>query len=153
VTWCKIKCLQENLDPGKLWTKECIGHSRQDDDPQYKVAQCRGHNYKRYDHGNVVQETRKGLTFGKRHWKGPKCNNGIRDQGLRQQLRGNKRIKDLGGKWLLCLRKKRRTTNGIREWSSGQRSHLGSGGTLKKTLYEIFRGKIAKYILGNSSRL
>jgi hypothetical protein len=32
-----------------------------------KVAQCRGHNCKRYDWGDVVQETRKGRTFRKRH--------------------------------------------------------------------------------------
>jgi hypothetical protein len=45
---------------------------------------------------------------------------------------------------LLCLRKERTTVNGIGRWSSGQRSHVGSRGTLKKTLYEIFGGKIMK---------
>jgi hypothetical protein len=28
----------------------------------------------------VVQEIRKGWTFRKRHWKGPECNNGIKDR-------------------------------------------------------------------------
>jgi hypothetical protein len=32
-------------------------------------------------------------------------------------------------------------------------SHLGSGGTFKKTLYEIFRGQISKQLVGNSSGL
>jgi hypothetical protein len=39
--------------------------------------------------------------------------------------------------------------NGIGGWSSGRRSRLGSGGTLKKALYEIFRGKKAKQIAGS----
>jgi hypothetical protein len=51
-------------------------------------------------------------------------------------------IKDLGGRRPLYLRKERRTANGIRGWSSGQRPHLGSGETLyktlKKNLCEIF---------------
>jgi hypothetical protein len=52
-----------------------------------KVARRRGHDRKRYDQDNVVQETRIGRTFGKRRWKGPECNSGIRDRGLRHQLR------------------------------------------------------------------
>jgi hypothetical protein len=80
--------------------------------------------------------------------KGPECKNAIRDRGLRLQLRGSKRIKDLGGRLPLCLRKERATTNGIGWWSSGQRSHVGSGETLNKTLYEIFRGKTAKQVVG-----
>jgi hypothetical protein len=118
-----------------------------------KVAQCRGYDRKRYDQDYVVQETWKGRTFGKRRWKGPECNNGIRDRDLRQQLRGSKRIKDLGDRQLLYLRKEKGTAIGIRGWSSGQQSRLESEGTLKKTLYEIFRGKIAKHIVGMSSGL
>jgi hypothetical protein len=38
-------------------------------------------------------------------------------------------------------------------WSSGRRSHLGSRGTFKKTLYEIFKGKIVKQVAGTSSGL
>jgi hypothetical protein len=54
-----------------------------------KVARRRRHDQK-----NVVQETRKGETLGKRRWKDRECNNGIRDRGLRQQLRDSKRMKD-----------------------------------------------------------
>jgi hypothetical protein len=50
------------------------------------------------------------------------------------------------------MRKERPTANGIGGWGSGQGSHLGSEGTLK-TLYEIFRVKIAKQIFGTSSGL
>jgi hypothetical protein len=98
-----------------------------------------------YNVDNVVQETRKGRTFGRRRQPKPECNNGIRDQGLRQQLRGSKRIMDIGGRRPLYLRKARTTANGI-GGCSVQQSHLGSGGTLKKALYEIFRGKKAKQI-------
>jgi hypothetical protein len=36
------KRLQENSDPGKLWTAEGIGRSRQEDDPQYKSGTAQG---------------------------------------------------------------------------------------------------------------
>jgi hypothetical protein len=41
--------------------------------------------------------------------KGTECKNGIRDQGLRQQLRGKIGIKDLGDRRPLYVRKKRAT--------------------------------------------
>jgi hypothetical protein len=50
-----------------------------------KVAWLRGHDRKKYDQHNVVQETQKERTIGKRCWKDPECNNGIWDRGLRQQ--------------------------------------------------------------------
>jgi hypothetical protein len=109
-----------------------------------KVARRRGQDHKICDQGNVVQETRKGRTFEERRWNGPECNNGIRDRGWRQQLRGSKRMKDLGGRRPLCLRKERATRNGIGGWSSGR---------LKKTVSEIFRGKIARQVVGTSSGL
>jgi hypothetical protein len=62
-------------------------------------------------------------------------------------------IKDLGSRWPLYLRKKRTTTDGIGGWSSGQRSPLGSGGTLKKTLYEFVSMKVAKQIARTSAGL
>jgi hypothetical protein len=34
--------LQKNLDPGKLWTTEGIGHSQQENDPQYKSGTVQG---------------------------------------------------------------------------------------------------------------
>jgi hypothetical protein len=42
-----------------------------------------------------------------RRWKGPECNNDIRDRGLRQQPRGSKRIKNRGRRWQLHLKIKR----------------------------------------------
>jgi hypothetical protein len=63
------------------------------------------------------------------------------------------KISDLCGRQPLCLRKERTTTNGIEGWSSGQQSHVGSGIMLKKVLYAIFRGKIAKQVDGTSSGL
>jgi hypothetical protein len=62
-------------------------------------------------------------------------------------------MKDLSGRWLLYLRMKGTTMDGIGGWSSEQRSPLGSRGTLKKTLYEISRSKIAKQMLETSIRM
>jgi hypothetical protein len=90
--------LQDNSDPGKLRTT----------------------NRKRYDQDNVVRETWIGRKFGKRRWKGPECNNGIMNRGLKEQLRGSKRIKDLSGRLPLCPSKDRTAKNGIGRWSSGQ---------------------------------
>jgi hypothetical protein len=72
---------------------------------------------------------------------------------LRQQLRGRWRISDLCGGQPLYLRKERTTTNGIKGWRAGQRSHLGSKGTLNKNLYKIFRGRITKPSSQNSQRI
>jgi hypothetical protein len=41
-----------------------------------KVARQRGHDRKRYDQDSVVQETQKGLMFGKRMLERPKMQNG-----------------------------------------------------------------------------
>jgi hypothetical protein len=102
-----------------------------------KVTRCGGQNK-----DNGAPRSPKGRTFGKRRWKGPECNNGISDRDLRQQLRGSKRIQDLGGGRPLCLKRKRTTTDGIGRWSSGQRAPLGSGEALEKNLYEISGSKI-----------
>jgi hypothetical protein len=45
-----------------------------------KVARRKGQN-----EDDVASGSRKGQTFGKRVWKGPECNNGIRNRGLRHQ--------------------------------------------------------------------
>jgi hypothetical protein len=63
------------------------------------------------------------------------------------------RISDLCGGQPPYLRKERTTTNVIGGWRAGQRSHLGSEGTLNKNLYEIFRGRIAKIVVGTPSGL
>jgi hypothetical protein len=86
----------------------------------------------------------------KRLWKCPECNNGMCEWGLREQLLGNKRIKDPGDRWPRYLMKERTTTaNGIGGWKSGQRLLLGSGGTHMKALYEIVSVKLAKQIAGS----
>jgi hypothetical protein len=98
------------------------------------------------------QEIKKRRKDGKRLRKHPECNRGLKDVGLKQQLQGWKRIKDLGVRLPLCPKKKG-TTNAIQGWSAGHRSYLGSGGTPSKTPYEIFRGKIAKQVVGTPSGL
>jgi hypothetical protein len=49
--------------------------------------------------------------------------------------------------------KKERTTNGFKGWSTGQRSYVGKGRTLRMNLYETFGGQIAKQVVATSSRL
>jgi hypothetical protein len=39
-----------------------------------------------------------------RLWKGPGCNNGMRDEDLKQKLRGNERINNSGIRRLLRLK-------------------------------------------------
>jgi hypothetical protein len=63
------------------------------------------------------------------------------------------RISDKCGRQPPYLRKEKTTTNGIEGCSAGQRSHLGSEGTLNKNLYEIFRGKVAKQVVVTPSWL
>jgi hypothetical protein len=74
-------------------------------------------------------------------------------KNLRMHHEGKCGTKDLCCGQPLYLRKEWTTTNGIGGWSAGQRSHLGSEGTLNKKLYEIFRGRIAKQIVGTLSGL
>jgi hypothetical protein len=54
--------------------------------------------------------------------------------------------KDLGGKQLLYLRKKKATVISIRGCKSGHQSPLRSKGTPKKTPYEIVSAKVPKQI-------
>jgi hypothetical protein len=102
------------------------------------VARCKEHGLQRQVNVNIAPRAPRGRKSRKKHWKGRECKIGIKDLGSRRPL---------------CLRKERRRTNSIGGWSSEQRSHLGSGGTLKKTLSEIFRGKIPKTVVETSSRL
>jgi hypothetical protein len=48
---------------------------------------------------------------------------------------------------------KKRTKNGIKGWSTGQRSYLRRRGTLRMNLYEIFREILAKQIVRTPSGL
>jgi hypothetical protein len=91
-------------------------------------------------------------------WTTAKDERGIWRVGmLRERVQmcheGRKSVKELGGRRPLCLRKEMTAANGIGRWNSGQHSQPGSGGTLKNTLHQIFRGKIAKQVVGTSSRL
>jgi hypothetical protein len=83
----------------------------------------------------------------KKNWSKEKVEREARRvQTLRKRRRtrqeGRLETKDLGDTRPLYLRRKRTTMNGIGMWSSGQRSHPGSGGTLQKALYEIFSLRI-----------
>jgi hypothetical protein len=116
------------------------------------VSQHGGHDGKRHGQVNVGQEFKERRKNRKRLWKHPECNSDLRDVSLRQQLRGRKRIKDLGVRLPLCLKNKR-MMNTIEGWSAGQRSRLGSGETPSKNPYNIFGGKITKQVVGTSSGL
>jgi hypothetical protein len=118
-----------------------------------KMTRYAGHRRKGKNKDDDAPRSPKGRTFGKRRWKGPECNSGIRDKGFRQELRGSKGMKYLGDRRPLYPRKKGTTTDGIGGWSSGERSNLKSGRTLRKTLYEIFGSKIAKQMVETSIRM
>jgi hypothetical protein len=74
---------------------------------------------------------------------------------LRRNLRMHQErkcgTKDLCGGQPPYVRMEETTTSGIGGCSSGQRSHLGSEGTTNKKLYESFRGRIARQIVGSPS--
>jgi hypothetical protein len=73
-----------------------------------KAAWCkRNIARKECTRANVVQELQRGRLSRMRRWIGTEGSNGIRDQGLKQKLQGNKRIKDLGSRLPLCPRNKR----------------------------------------------
>jgi hypothetical protein len=98
----------------------------------------------------VERGTQKRRKDKKRLWKCPDCNSGISDRGLRQQLRGNKGLKDPGSRLAsISDEGKKTTTNGIGGWRSGQQLQLQSEGMLKKALYEIVSVKMAKQIAGS----
>jgi hypothetical protein len=73
--------------------------------------------------------------------------------GMRKSPEGNDGIRHQDVKVLPYLRKERKTTNGIKGWSAGQRSYLESGGTPSKIPYDIFGGKIAKQVVGTSRKV
>jgi hypothetical protein len=94
--------------------------------------------------------------FVRKIWTKDKVERGTRRvrtlrKRLRTRLEGRIGIKDLGGRRPLYLRKEKTATNSIGGRSAGQPSLLGSGGTLKKALYEIVSVKIAKQKAGSSA--
>jgi hypothetical protein len=142
------KSLEKNCGPRKEFAASGIRMTR-----CAKVARGREHGLQRQGTDNIAPRTRKGRTEENRSFNCPECKNGISNRGRKQQLRGRMRISDLCGGQPLNLRKERTATNGIEGWSAGQRSHLGSEGTLNKNVDEIFRGKIGKQVVGTSSGL
>jgi hypothetical protein len=72
------------------------------------------------------QETLKRRNDEKRRFTGPKCKNGMRNGGLKQQLSRDTGIKDPGARQQLHPR-------------------------IEKMLYEIFSGRIAKQVVGTPS--
>jgi hypothetical protein len=104
----------ENCGLHKEWTANGIRMTH-----HAKVSRRRGHDRKGYNKENVGQETQKGRTSRVRRWKGPECDNGIRDQGLKQQLHSSRWIKNLCGRLLLHLGNQK-TTNGMYWKTTGQ---------------------------------
>jgi hypothetical protein len=76
-----------------------------------KITRCAKHRRKRRNKDDVERETRKGRTKENRRRKGPQCKTEIKDP----------------------------TMNDIEGWNSGERAPLGSGGTCKKGICDIFR--------------
>jgi hypothetical protein len=92
------------------------------------VARRRGHGRRWYDQDSMGQEAQKQRKVRKTLWKGLEYNSGLRDRGLRRQLQVKIVIKDP------CTRRQLRLR-------------------IEKTSGEIFRGKIAKQVVGTSSGL
>jgi hypothetical protein len=86
---------------GKCGTRKELAAAGRRMTQSAKEVRRRGQDRNRYDQDSVVQETREETL------EGPECNNGIRDRGFRQQLRGNNRIKNQGTRRQLLLKIKR----------------------------------------------
>jgi hypothetical protein len=103
-----------------------------------KITRCAGHSSKGQNK-DVERETRKGRTEQNERWRGPVCENGISNRGLKQQLCGKKQIKDP-------------TMKNIEGWNPGKQAPLGNGVT-RKDICDIFREKIMGHGVGISSEL
>jgi hypothetical protein len=93
---------------------------------------------------NTGEGTQKRRTDGMRLCLGPGCNNGIRDRGQKQQLRGSRKIKDLCEKLPLHFGYKK-ATNGIYWKTSGleifKRAVGISGGLRRLKVWTLWRGR------------
>jgi hypothetical protein len=89
------KHLQENSGPGKLWTAEGIGRSRQEDDPQYKSGTEQGTGSQEIRPGQCGTRNPERTDVQEEMLEGPGMQIDIWDKGLRQQIRSSKRIKHL----------------------------------------------------------
>jgi hypothetical protein len=88
-----------------------------------KVARGKEHGLQRQGNDDIAPRTQKGLTEETKRLNSPECKNGVRYQGLRQQLQGKIGIKDPDTRRQLHLR-------------------------IEKMSNEIFRRKIANQAVG-----
>jgi hypothetical protein len=101
-------------------------------------AQHKGHCHQGQGKNKAVPRTQKKWTFGTRRWAKPEGIDGIKNQGLRQQLH---------------LRKERTTSSSIRGRSRRQELHLGSRTTLSRIFRKALELEITKQIIRTSIRL
>jgi hypothetical protein len=113
----------------KFWTRRSCRLRKEVAAARVRITRCSGHRRKGRNKDGVERETHKGPTERNGHWRGPVCENGIRNRGLKLQLRSSKRIKDP-------------TKNDSEGWNPRERAPLGSGGSRKKDICDISREKI-----------
>jgi hypothetical protein len=118
----------------RIWTHENCGQRKEFAVVGIRTTQCakvargREHGLQKQGKDDIAPRTRKGRTQENKCFKGPECKNGVRYRCLRQQLQGKNGIKDRDTRRQLRLR-------------------------IEKTSNDIFRGKIAKQVVINSSGL
>jgi hypothetical protein len=126
------------VGPGRSWPSPEEGWMAWCKGSSHKGPMVGQRQWKTQTRDNVVQGTQKGWTFSRRHWVQPEYSNGIRDRDVTEQL---------------CLRKDRRTGNGIRGWSRRQELCLGSTRTLYEACGQTHMLEIVKWTVGSSVRI
>jgi hypothetical protein len=76
VAWHKRCIFRKILTHGNCGLQKDVTASRR------KITRCTGHGHMARNDDDVTPQNPKGGMFGKRLWKGPECNTGIRDRGL-----------------------------------------------------------------------
>jgi hypothetical protein len=141
VAWRKINVYRKILTHGYCGLRKEVTAAGKRITRSAGVARRKSNFVKKYPTRDIVeQEIPKRRTEKNKRWKGSECENGVRDRGLKQQVRGNKQTKNP-------------TTNNIEGWNAGEPTPLGSGGTCKKDIRDIFREKIMEHVVGISSGL
>jgi hypothetical protein len=107
----------------KFWTQRNCGLRKEVTAAGIKITRCAGHRRKGQNKDDVERETRKGRTEENRRLKGPQCKTGIKGP----------------------------TMNNIEGWNPRERAPLGSGGSRKKDICDIFREKYMEHGVGISS--
>jgi hypothetical protein len=103
VAWRKRNIIRKIRMQASRESRKELAVARREMIHRVKVARHRGRDRKIYDQDNVAPRTLKGRTSRMTCWKGPECNNVMRDRGLKQQLWGNERINNSGIKRQLLL--------------------------------------------------